>query len=83
MCSSQPAENTKVGRAVDTLESRAAIQRDLDRVDTWADRDLQVKGKGKVLHLGWSYTTQQYRLGSDWLVSSFAERDPGSRYITS
>lgn len=34
MCSSRPAENTKVGKAVDTLESRAAIQRDLDRVDT-------------------------------------------------
>lgn len=79
MCSSQSADDTKVGRAVDTLESRAAIQRDLDRLDTWADRDLSVKGKGKVLHLGWSNTMQQYRLGLDWLESSFAETDPGSR----
>lgn len=79
MCSSQSADDTKVGRAVDTLESRAAIQRDLDRLDTWTDRDLSVKGKSKVLHLGWRNTMQQYRLGLDWLESSFAEKDPASR----
>lgn len=31
--------------------------------------------KYKILYLGWNNTMQQCRLGSDWLVSNFAEEE--------
>jgi len=56
---------------VDTPAGCAAIQRDLDRLESWAERNLLKfnKGKCKVLH--------QYGLGVDLLQSSFVERDLG------
>ncbi|KAK4829973.1 hypothetical protein QYF61_008104 [Mycteria americana] len=47
-------DNTKLGGVADTPEGHAAIQRDLNRVEKWADRNLMKfnKEKSKVLHLG-------------------------------
>jgi len=64
---------------VDTPEGCAAIQRDLDRLESWAERNLIRfhKGKGRVLHMGRNNPMHQYRLRADLLESSSVERDLG------
>jgi len=72
-------DNTKLGGVRDTPEGCAAIQHDLDRLESWAERNLMRfnKGKCKVLHLGRNNPMHQYRLGADLLESSSAESDLG------
>jgi len=64
---------------VDTPEGCAAIQCDLDRMESWAERNLMRfnKGKCRVLHLGRNSLMHQYRLGVDLLESSSVEKDLG------
>ncbi|CAM5150753.1 unnamed protein product [Natator depressus] len=73
------ADDTKLGGEVDMLQGRDRVQSDLDKLEDWAKRNLMRfnKDKCRVLHLGRKNPMHCYRLGTDWLSSSSAEKDPG------
>ncbi|GAB0204121.1 mitochondrial enolase superfamily member 1 [Grus japonensis] len=73
------ADDTKLGEVADTPEGCTAIQRDLDRLENWAERNQMKfkKGNCRVLHLGRNKPKHQYRLVVDLLGSSSAEKDLG------
>ncbi|PKU43488.1 rna-directed dna polymerase from mobile element jockey-like [Limosa lapponica baueri] len=68
------ADGTKLGGLADTPEDCAAIQRDLNRLESWAKNLMRFnKGKCKVLHLGRKNSRRQYRLGVVLLGSQIRE----------
>jgi len=74
---SQYSDDTKLQRVADTLEGCAAIQQDLDRLESWTVRNQMRYNKSmcRVLHLGRNNCEYQYRLGHDLLDRSSAEKD--------
>ncbi|CAM5079636.1 unnamed protein product [Natator depressus] len=73
------ADDIKLGGEVDTLEGRDRIQRDLDKLEVWAKRNLMRfnKDKCRVVHLGRKNPMHCYKLGTKWLGTSSAEKDLG------
>jgi len=71
------ANDSKWCGVVNTLEGRDAIQRDRDRLQRWACVNLMNlnKAKCKVLHLGRGNPKHKYRLGTECIESSPAEKD--------
>ena len=53
------AGECKLSGMADTLEGRKGIQRDLDRLEKWANKNLMCfsKAKRRVLHLDWGNPT--------------------------
>ncbi|KAJ7397061.1 rna-directed dna polymerase from mobile element jockey-like [Pitangus sulphuratus] len=76
---SQFADDMKPGIVAEAPEGCAAIQRDLERLERWAERNLMRfnKGKCRALQLEGNNLQYQYRLGADPLESSSAENDLG------
>ncbi|KAK4826977.1 hypothetical protein QYF61_012918 [Mycteria americana] len=71
------ASDTKLGGAVDSLKGREALQRDLDKLESWAiiNHMKFKKSKRWILALGQGNPGYMYKVGDERLESSPAERD--------
>ncbi|PKU46706.1 pol- hypothetical protein [Limosa lapponica baueri] len=78
------ADDTKLGELAESPQGCAAIQQELDRLESQAERNLMKfnKSKCRVLHLGRNNSVHKYRLGAYLLESSSAERDLVDKKLT-
>ncbi|CAM5146926.1 unnamed protein product [Eretmochelys imbricata] len=72
-------DDIKLWGEEDMLKGMDRVQSDLDKLEDWAKRNLMRfnKDKCRVLHLGRKNPMHCYRLGTDWLSSSSAEKSLG------
>jgi len=79
VCFNKFVDDTKLGGVADTPKGCVTIQRDLDRLDKWADRNLMKfsKEKCQVLCLRKNNHMHQHMMGATQLGSSLAEKDLG------
>lgn len=63
--------DTKLGGAVVPLEGQDTLQRDLDKLEHWAMINGMKFDNPKywILHLEWSKTRHEYKLGEEWHVT--------------
>ncbi|PKU29772.1 rna-directed dna polymerase from mobile element jockey- hypothetical protein [Limosa lapponica baueri] len=73
------ADDTKLCGAINTMEGRDAIQKDLNRLERWVCVNLMKlhKAKCRVLHMGTGNPKNKYRLGGEWIVGIPEEKDWG------
>ncbi|KAK4826288.1 LOW QUALITY PROTEIN: hypothetical protein QYF61_007135 [Mycteria americana] len=76
---SKSADDTKLGGAVDSLEGREALQRDLDTLESWATMNCMKFNKSKcgILHLGGVILVICTNWGDERQESSPVESDLG------
>lgn len=68
-------DDKKLGELADTLAGCVTIQQDLNRLESWAMRNLLRFSKGRCRGNLRQNNPNQYRLGADLLERSFTEKD--------